>query len=398
MPKHVDFLFGGLLLALLCVIAGCTPEVSAPPPEAPKVTVMPPLARELTDFEEFNGWLQADETVQVRARVRGHIQKVRFGDGQIVNKGDPLFELDARPFEADVGRAKDRVKIYEAQKGAAVKDEARLKLLQKTGGASVQQVEKAEADVLALEAQIGAAKNDVKRAELDLEYSRITADIHGRVSKAELTEGNLVNAGGSDPVLTTIVKFDPIRVYFNIDERSLQRYAKSRIVQGKTVTEILTAMKGTKAAFTFALDGDKEFRHSGTLAFGDNKIDPSTGTLLLYGTAGNKDGAYIPGGRVRVRLAIGKAYKALLVPETSILADQDKRYILIADDKNAAKRRNVLLGTLTDDAMRAVRPADKLADGEQPEMWRVIVDNLQRTRLNYPVEPQQPPAARKAGP
>jgi RND family efflux transporter MFP subunit len=398
MLSNIKPLFPGLSLLLFLGATGCSPEPVTAEPPPPKVTVAHPEQRELTDFVEFNGWLGADETLEVRARVRGHIHEVHFTDGQMVKKGDLLFELDPRPFQASLGREQDKLKIYEAQKVAADKDEARLRALEKKGGASVQQVEKAEADAKALAAQISAATNEIARAGLDLEYSRITADISGRISKAELTKGNLVNAGGSDPLLTTIVKVDPIRVNFNIDERSLLRFAADVGVQKKNFTEVLAAMKDAKYPFTFALDGEKEFTHQGTLAFGDNRIDPSTGTIQVYGRVDNKDGKLVPGARVRVRLPIaGKPYQALLVPETAILADQDKRYVLIADEKNAVRRRDITLGTLTDDGLRAIRPADKLPEGEKPETWWVIVDNLQRARLNYPVEPQKPAPATSPG-
>ena len=265
-----------------------------------------------------------------------------------------------------------------------------MRALEKKGGASTQQVEKVEADAKALDAGISGAKNEIARAELDLEYSRITADIGGRISKAELTEGNLVNAGGSDPLLTTIVSIDPIRLYFNVDERSLQRYAKNLGATGRKLTDVLAALKDVKSNFSFALDGETEFTHKGTLSFGDNRIDPTTGTIQVYGIVDNKDGAFVPGARVRVRLPIGKDYAALLVPETSILADQDKRYLLIVDDKNTARRRDVTLGRLTEDGQRAILPTDKPAESEKMENWWVIVDNLQRVRINYPVDPQKP--------
>jgi RND family efflux transporter MFP subunit len=379
----------GLLLILLLGLAGCSSEPPAPPPEIPKVGVKQPEKRELTDQEIFNGWLDGNERVEVRSRVRGHIHKVHFTDGQVVEKNQLLFELDPRPFEADLEVAKGKLKVFEAQKVAAEKDEVRLRELEKKGGASRAQVEKAEADVKSLEAQILGCKNEVERARLDLEeYSKIRAKIPGRVGKALLTEGNLVGAGGGDPLMTTIVQEDPIRIYFSIDERSLQRYAKNRGVQGKSMKELLANLKNLKATFGFALDGEKTFGREGILAFADNRIDPTTGTLMFYGTADNKAGDLTPGARVRVSLPIGKPYPALLVPETAILADQDKRYVLIVDDKNTVRRRNVALGKLEADGMRAIQPADKLAEGEKPESWRVIVDNLQRARLNYPVEPQ----------
>jgi len=377
---------------LVAITTGCETKEIIVTPEAPKVTVAHPELRELSDHEEFNGWMAADKTLEVRSRVRGHIQKINFANGQYVKKGDLLFVLDPRPFEKEVGKASDSRKVLEAQLTAAEKEEARLKLLLTKGGASVQQVEKAEADRIALEAQISAVQNEIDRAELELEYSRITADIDGRISKAELTEGNLVNAGGSDPLLTTIVSVDPIRVYFNVDERSMQRYAKSVGAAGGNLSDLLATLKDREAKFSFALDGETGFEHEGTLRFGDNRVDTSTGTIQVYGTVPNANGMFVPGSRVRVRLNIGKPYTAMLVPDTAILADQDKRYILIVDDKDTVRRRNVTLGAITDDGMRAIVPAEKLAEGENTAQWRVIVDNLQRARLNYPVEAEMPAA------
>ena len=152
------------------------------------------------------------------------------------------------------------MKVYEAQKTAADKEEARLRLLETKGGASIQQVEKAEADALALAAQISAAENEIVTEELDLEYSRITADIDGRVSKAELSEGNLVNAGGSDPLLTTIVSVDPIQINFNVDERSLQRYAKSIGAPGEKSVRFAGEHEGPKSEVRVRLDGETGFR------------------------------------------------------------------------------------------------------------------------------------------
>jgi RND family efflux transporter MFP subunit len=347
---------------------------------------MRPEQRELTDHEEFNGWMEAEDKVEVRSRVKGHIKKVHFTDGQFVKKGDLLFELDPRPFEAEIGKASDTLKVYEAQKTAADKEEARLKILQSKGGASVQQVEKAEADVLALAAQISGTKNEIARAELDLEYSRITADIAGRVSKAEMGAGNLVNAGGSDPLLTTIVSVDPIKVTFNVDERSMLRYAKSVGERGGSLSELLANMKDRQAPFQFALDGETGFAHQGVLKFGDNRVDTSTGTIQVYGTVPNPQGMFVPGSRVRVRLTIGKPYTALLVPDTAILSDQSKRYVLIVDDKKTVRRRDVTLGAITDEGLRAIQSAEKLAEGDDVAQWEVIVDNLQRARLNYPVD------------
>lgn len=378
------------VLLLFSLFVGCSSKPAPVPDEAPKVSVAHPKPRQLTDHEEFTGWLAPDKTIELRSRVRGHIAKINFVDGELVAKGKVLFELDPRPFNADIKQAEAKQKIFESQKVAAEKEEARLTELLAKGGASKRQVEKAEADVKSLAAQITASEEEIKRATLDLEYSQIKAEIDGRIGATKLDVGNLVNAGGSDPLLATLVSVDPIRIYFNVDERSLLRYAKDQGVQAKNLTELLARLKDAKATFTFARDGETEFKHEGTLAFADNRVDHTTGTLQLYGTLGNKDGSFVPGARVRVRLPIGKSYDALLVPETAILSDQDKRYVLICDDKKTVLRRNVTLGALTDDGLRAIQPADKLPEGEKLGDWWVLVDNLQRARINYPVDPQKP--------
>ncbi len=388
-PRYV---VGGVALALL-IAAGCKPPPAPRAPEAPKVTVAHPEARELSAYAEFNGQLEADRTVEVRSRVRGHIVKVNFTDGQVVEKGRTLFVLDPRDFDATIGRAQDKVDVIQAQRTVADKEVARQRFLMNKRATSQEDLDKAEADAKSLASQVSAAQNEVTRAKLDKEYSEIKAEIGGRIDAASLTEGNLVNAGGSEQLLATIVAIDPIRVVFNIDERSLYRFAMTRGVEGARLDDLLAKLSDVKAPFEFGLDAEKGFPHKGTLAFGDNRIDPDTGTLQFYGLLDNKDGAYLPGSRVRVRLTVGKPAQALLVPETCILSDQDKRYVLIAvekDGKDVAERRNVTLGALSDDARRSVEPTDPPAEGEKPAEWRVITDNLQRVRINYPVEVQKP--------
>jgi RND family efflux transporter MFP subunit len=394
-PQHQHAWYAGLLLFLPTLLVGCSAEGHpGGDTEAPKASVMHPETRDLTNSVEFNGWMQPDKIQEVRSRVRGHIKEVHFTDGQMVKKGDLLFEIDPRPFQETLEGASAQVKAADAALEYATKEYARVSGLVRTGAAS-----REERDVWIAKQHVAAADKTkaeaaVNQANLDLEYAHIKSDIDGRIGKAELTEGNLVNAGGSDPLLTTIVSSDPIRVYFNVDERSLQRYARTRRAQGKNVTELLAALRDAQTEFTFALEGERDFKHTGKLAFSDNRIDPGTGTIQLYGTVPNPDGFFVPGARVRVRLATGKPSPALLVPETAILSDQDKRYVLIADDKNVVRRRNVTLGMLTDDGLRVIEPADKLPEGEKPADWWVIVDNLQRVRLNYPIDPQKPgPAA-----
>jgi multidrug efflux system membrane fusion protein len=365
---------------------GCSNEAPpAPPAEAPKVSVAHPEQRELHDYLEFNGWLQPDKTQEVRSRVRGHIQKVNFKDGQMVKKGDPLFEIDPRPFQAALEAAKAQLAAADAALELAKSEYNRSYSLLNKGAASREEVQTWKAKQAVADADRLKANSAIDQAKLDLEYAHITADIDGRISKAELTEGNLVGAGGSYPLLTTITSVDPILAYFNVDERSLQFYAKEAGAQGKNVTELLAALRDAKTEFSFALEGDTEYKHHGQLAFSDNKIDSATGAIQLYGTVENKKGFFVPGSRVRIRLPVGKAYQALLVPDTAVLTDQDKKYLLVVDDKKIVQRRDVVPGRLLDDGMRVLVGGLKDA-GVTVSDW-VIVEGIQRARINYPVNP-----------
>jgi RND family efflux transporter MFP subunit len=368
------------------VLAGCTnaPPPSEPPP--PKVTVRHPEERKLRDYEEFNGWLAAVEKVEVRARVRGHITKVHFTAGEIVKKGQLLFELDPEPFKADIEAARAKRNISVAQEEAAAANQARLEDLERKRSASRREVEKATAETKSFRAQIRAADQEIKRLQLNLKYSKIRAEITGRISNALLTEGNLVNAGGSDPLLTTIYSVDPIYAYFNIDERSLIRLAKRIGIQKQNFTQLLAALKHRKIPFQFRLESEEGYPHRGELDFIEPRIDRATGTLQARGVVKNPMGQYVPGSRVEVRIAVGDPYQALLVPDTAVLSDQDKKYLLVLDGKNIVHRRDVTLGKLLDDGMRVIVPSDKKEEAVTKKDW-VVVEGLQRARINYPVEP-----------
>jgi NodT family efflux transporter outer membrane factor (OMF) lipoprotein/RND family efflux transporter MFP subunit len=383
-------LFLGSLAAALGSLAGCNkaaPARAEPPP--PKVTVARPEMRQVVDSDQYNGWLQSAQTVDVRSRVRGHLDKVNFADGDLVKKGQLLFELDPRPIQSDIDRSSDQVKVYEAQWKAASKEEKRLKELVTKGGASQSQVDAAEATAASLEAQIQAQKQEVVRKSLDLEYARVTAPIDGRIGRAMLTVGNLVNAGGSDPVLATIVSVDPVHVYFDVDERALQRYMNSRAAAATTRP---SSVRESKMPFSFGLETEEGFPNTGAIDFANNQVDPQTGTIQVRGIVPNPDARFVPGSRVRVRVPVSEPHPVLLLPDTAVLSDQDKRYVLALDDKNIVQRRDVELGKLLDDGTRVIRPAaGAAAKGVTADDW-VITEGIQAARLNYAVEPVRPAA------
>jgi RND family efflux transporter MFP subunit len=386
MRSNHQYWIASPFLISCALLAGCSsaPPPSEPPP--PKVTVAHPEQRKLRDYDQYNGWLDAAKKVEVRSRVRGYVAKVHFTDGEIVNKGQLLLELDPEPFNADIAEGQAKRKIYVAQKKKADANLSRQNYLYSQRATASQDVEQARAEVQSLRAQIQAMDEEIKRRELNLKYSKITAEIRGRISKALLTEGNLVNAGGSDPLLTTIYSVDPIYAYFNIDERSLRRYAKQIGIQKHNFTKLLAALKDQKIPFQFQLEAEEGFPHRGELDFIEPRIDRATGTLQGRGVVRNPDGQFVPGSRVQVRIPVGKAYKALLVPDSAVLTDQDKKYLLVVDDKNVVHRRDVTLGKLLDDGMRVILPSAKKGEGVSKKDW-VIVEGLQRARINYPVDP-----------
>ena len=367
---------------LACLTAiGCTKQ-QAPPaaPLPPKVTVANIETREIIDYDEYNGYLDSAKTVEVRARVRGHLHKVHFTDGQLVKVGDPLFDLDPRPFQADIDRAEALVVALKAQQEATQKEKVRQESLLGRGGASQSLVDKLVAEVIALGSQVLAQQKEVARLKLDLEYAHITSAIDGKIGRAMLSEGNLVNAGGSDPLLATIVSIDPIHLYFTVDERALQTYRARAREHGQK--------PGDKPSipFQFALETDRGFPRQGTLDFGDVKVDPGTGTILVRGTVANPEAELIPGSRVSVRIAVSDARQAAIVPDRAILADQDRRYVFVIDDKNTVGRRDVHLGKLLDDGMREVTPRNP-KDAAFSSKDRLVVEGLLRARLHQPVDP-----------
>jgi RND family efflux transporter MFP subunit len=323
--------------------------------------------------------------VDVRARVRGHIDKVHFVDGQFVSQDALLFELDPRPFQSEIDRAKEKVKIAQAQQEAAFKEETRQKDLKAQNAARQTDVDRAEAARKVFDAEILSAQEEVRRTELELKYSQIEAPIAGKIGRAMLTAGNLVNAGGSDPILTTIVAVDPIWVYFAVDERALLEYRANHPVTTRVAPDG-HPLKDSQIPFEFRLETDSTFAHKGVLDFAENSIDATTGTIEVRGAAANAEGAFLPGSRVRVRVPVRDSYAALVVPEEAILSDQDKKYLLCLNAENVVDRRDVRLGKLLEDGMRVILPVGR--DGETVTATdRVIVEGIQRARINYPVQP-----------
>jgi RND family efflux transporter MFP subunit len=374
---------------MLAFAVACGGEKVVAPP-APEVSVSQPVQEAVQEKLEFTGRTRAIESVEVRARVTGYITKVAFTEGALVKTGDVLFEIDAREYQAAVLRAEGQVARLRAQLARAESEVARNQALRPSGAASARELERAIADRGSAEGELKATLAQLELARLDLEFTRVTAPVAGRTSRAEVTKGNLVVVGAAGgPLLTTIVSLDPMYVDFDADERALLRLRKAAIVRDGAATP--ENVRASEAPVLVALAEEADFPHRGTIDFIDNQVDSSTGTIRVRAVLSNPSGLLAPGLFVRVRVPVGEAAPGILVTERAIGTDQDRKYVLVVNEQNVVEYRSVKLGGLHD-GMRAV--AEGLAAGE----W-VIVNGLQRARPGATVAPQKvamrpgPPAA-----
>ena len=380
-PDSLALLRNMLAATAVLLVAACSkPEAQVgPPPGPPPVSVAAAIERDVIDTDEFPGRLEAVESVDVRARVNGYIQAATFKPGAQVRKGDVLFVIDPRPFAAEVARAEATLANTRAQLDLARTELARNEQLLAEQATSRREYDDAAAKVRQLEAQIRANEATLETARLNLSYTRVTAPIDGRVGKAEITVGNLVQGEvPNSPVLTTVVSSQPIYASFEADEQTYLRYV------GKARSGMLSVAVG--------LADESDFPHVGRLEFIDNRVDPKTGTVRMRAILDNRDGRFTPGLFARVRLGDAAApRKAVLVADRAIGTDQTKRFVLVLTDDNKTQYREVRIGRLVD-GLRIVDSGVK--PGE-----RIVVNGLQRVRPGAPVTPQVVPMeARSAQP
>ena len=374
-----------LLAITICLLTvGCSKEpqqtaVASIPP--PSVSVAAPVEREVTDFDEYTGRITAVEEVEVRARVRGYLVKINFTEGAEVKEGDVLFEIDPRPFQAELDAAKGQVAQWEAKLARAEADVARYERLLPKGAASQKDLDAAIADRGEARAAIQSALAAVKRAALDVEFSKVTAPIGGRVGRASVTKGNLVNASaGEATLLTKIVSYNPIYVYFDIDERALVQYQQAARKQAGG-SDRLSSVREAKIPVQLGLAAEPGFPHVGTVDFANNQVNPQTGTIQVRGVFANPNHLFTPGLFARVRVPVGDKYQAVMVPERAIGTDQGQKYLLAVNDKNVVEYRAVKLGRLHD-SLRVIQ--EGLKPGEL-----IIVNGIQRARPGLTVTPQR---------
>lgn len=365
---------------MAAALYGCSKGQEAPVQGAPPVTVATPLSQQVVDWDEFTGRFEAPRSVDVRARVGGYIQAVHFKDGDVVRQGQLLFTLDPRPAQAALAAARAQLAQGQAQLTLARTELARAEGLLASRAVSQAEVDAKRGAVQTAQAAVAAADAAIRARQLDVEFTRVTAPISGRVSDRRVDPGNLIGGGSSaGDVLTTIVSSSPIYFVFDGSEALALKYQRD-------------ARNGA-APIRIRLQDETSYDRAGVLDFTDNAIDASSGTIRLRAVVQNADGFLKPGMFGHAQLAGGGAYQALLVPDSAIATDAARRVVMVVNADGTTAVRPVQTGPLVD-GLRVIRSGLKPTD-------RVIISGGQRIQMpGMKVSPQTgtiTPVAPKAG-
>jgi multidrug efflux system membrane fusion protein len=374
-PLMLSTLAITLASAFTLLLAGCSgggeAQAAAPAgaPPAPPVSVAAVVTKKVLELQEFSGRIEAVESAQIRARVPGTIEAVKFKPGALVKKGDVLFVIDPRSYQAEVARLDAAVASARARAEHAAAEFERSKQLKADNAISQRDFDERSANARQLAANARADEAALAAARLNLDFSVVRAPISGRIGKAEVTEGNLVD---SSVVLTSIVSIDPVYVSFDGDESTFLQVGA------------LARKAGPGVKVHAGLANETGFPHEGKLDFVDNRLDPVSGTARMRAVLRNPDGALAPGlfARVQVGADVGKG-EALLINDTAIGTDQNRKYVYVLGAENKAEYRVVTLGPLVD-GLRVARSG--LKPGE-----RIVVNGLQRVRPGAPIAPEEVP-------
>ncbi len=372
---HGTYPLTALVLSVLIAtaIAACSSEAApadAMPP-APEVSVATVLSKQVRQWDEFTGRVAAVETVELRPRVSGYIERVAFQEGQEVRKGDLLFVIDQRPYRAALDSAQAGLERARSEARLAQTQDARAQMLIEAKAISREEFETRKAATAQGNAGVRAAEAAVAAARLDLQFTQVRSPIDGRAGRAMMTEGNLAQADAT--LLTTVVSLDPVHVYFESDEQSFLRYSD-------------LARKGERTRSSnpvrVGLANEAGYPHEGVVDFIDNQVDARTGTIRARAVLRNPDRVFTPGLFARVQLQGSGEFKALLIDDKAVLTDQDRKYVYVLGPKNAAMRKDVVLGRMAD-GLRVVE------SGLTPQD-QVIVHGVQKVFFpGMPVAPKQ---------
>jgi RND family efflux transporter MFP subunit len=340
------------------------------------VSVAQVLQKRVKDWDEFTGRLQAVETVEIRPRVSGYIDQVAFTEGKVVKRGELLFVIDPRPYKADYDRAAADLKRFHTTLDLAKIERERVRHLKESGAVSQEEVDERESTVAQAEANVAGAAAALESADLNMTFTRVTSPIDGRVSRAEVTRGNLVTGGiNGGTFLTSVVSLDPIYLYFEGDEATYLRYIQlARAGERPSSRDAPNPVR-------VGLANEEGFPHEGAMDFVDNQVNAQTGTIRARAVLQNKDGLYIPGLFARVQLLGSSEYTAVLIDDRAVNTDQSQKYVLLLGAGNKIEYRRVKLGRVID-GLRIVRQGLKPDDV-------VVVSGAQRVHPGIVVNPQK---------
>jgi RND family efflux transporter MFP subunit len=318
----------------------------------------------------------------VRARARGYLVKVNFEAGQMVKAGGLLYEIDPKPYQVTL-EGTEAVKLAaDASLEFARSEYNRIRMLGGKGAASREEVEVWASKQVVAQGEVAKAKAAVDRAKLDLGFTTVKSPITGKISRTQVTVGNLVNAGGGETLLTTVVTVDPMYVYFDVNERALLRY-RAQFRKGKKEDGPLPPLKDLKIPVEVALEGEEGYPHHGTLDFADNQVKSSTGTIEVRGVLPNPKRDLDAGMRARIRIPVSDPHEVLMVTERAVGNDQGRKFLYVVNDQNLVERRDVKLG-------RVIDGMQVIPEGLKREDW-VIVNGIQRVRDGMKVDPKRGP-------
>jgi multidrug efflux system membrane fusion protein len=340
----------------------------APPPE---VTVAQALSRKVSDSAEFTGRLEAVNTVQVQPRVGGFVESVHFQEGAVVHKGDVLFQLDARPYQAEVDRLSANQAQARAELSLAETNQQRATMLLAQHAIAKQEADRQETTAQSARAQLGAATAALAAARLNLDFTKVRSPIDGRVSNARVTPGNLVT---SNDVLTSVVSVNPVYVYFDVDEHTWLKLDHLR-------ADAKQAGRSARIEATMGLADESGYPHEGRLDFVDNQLHTGSGTMRLRAVFDNADGLYTPGLYARVQLQSGQVKSRVLVDDRAIGTDLGNQFVYVVDKDHKVQYRKVETGALVH-GLRVIESGVKPSD-------LVVVNGLQRVRPGAEVNPQK---------
>lgn len=341
----------------------------------PVVKVMTPESREVTEHQEFTGRFEAVEEVAIRARVTGYLDAVHFQDGQMVKKGDLLFEIDPRPFQAALARAEADLARVQSQLKLSELELNRGERLLKQQAIAAEEVDSRRARFQEANANVAAARAAVQTSSLDLQYSKIVAPVSGRISSRNIDIGNLVTNDGSATPLTTIVMTDPLHFVFDVSESEYLQFAR--------VASDASSLNGdSEIKAQIRLSDEQEWNREGVVDFVDNRIDQNTGTLRMRVLVENPNDLLRPGLFGRLRMAITAPYEALLVPDRALVSDQAAKIVMVVNGEGKVEPRPIVAGTLLDNEMRVIREGLRSDD-------QVIIEGLLKARPGSDVRTEE---------